>query len=189
MQPIKSADAYRLATFKRLIYMQRRYLTATTFAITVLLTGCASAPDLIPVPFEAPPESSNSTVFVYRSKSVPMGVYARIEANGERKSLLPDDHLTWFQVAPGKYRIEVHFPALVGMDRPAIDLVLDSGKIYYIRYDGTSPGASIPIMGSNGQFLGVVGGAGKFSNRLTLVGKETADGQMQGLSYVPATPW
>lgn len=169
--------------------MQQKPLTAATLAITLLLTGCASAPDLISVPFEAPPESSNSTVFVYRSKSVPMGVYARIEVNGERKSLLPDDHLTWFQLVPGQYKIEFYFPALIGMDRPAIDLALESGKTYYIRYDGTSPEASIPIMGSNGRFLGVVGGGGKFSNWLTLVEKESADRQLQGLSYVPATPW
>lgn len=150
------------------------------------LAGCASAPDVAPRRFVTPPPSESlSTLIVYRENAVPKKVDARLKIDNTLKAYLPDNRITWVQIPPGKHRITVEFPVLVGMDSPEIERDFAPGTIYYFRYDGEAPTSGVPIVGQNGMILGSVGRRGRFSNQLIEVSEGEGAAASNRLLYVP----
>lgn len=156
------------------------------FLALLPLAGCASAPDIAPQHFVAPPSSKSlSTLIVYRANSVPKGVDARLKLNDTLKAYLPDNRVTWIQVPPGRHRLTVEFPVLVGMVSPKIEREFAPGVTYYFRYDGEAPTSGVPIIGQNGIILGSVGGGGRFRNQLVEVSEGQGAAASNRLLYVP----
>jgi len=119
--------------------------------------SCASLENIPIQDYIIPPESELSTIYLYRTNSMPTKANVEFKIDNIKIALLPDDRFTWVQVQPGKYLLWASYGAILDMTA-RLQVDLEPKKTYLFQYDGQgSGGAGYPIYGSDGKLIGYVG--------------------------------
>jgi len=168
-------------------------LHSVCLGLLLCAVGCASVPDVAKTTYVPPPQSSElATVYLLRQNSMPTALTARIQVNGKKIALLPDDCFTWIQVPPGQTRLEAAFNPASGVKTAALDMALEASQTYYIRYSGAIPSSNqsqVPVI-AGGRFLGMASTSSLDSwNELRAVDEPQGRAFLTSFAYVAAQTW
>jgi hypothetical protein len=170
-------------------YMLKMKIKLLSVIIPLAFVGCAQTPDIVAMPYVAPPKNALATLVIYRANAMPTKVYARVNVDGALMATLPDTMYTWVQVPAGTHTVTAKFPLLAGVKEAEFSSVFESGKTYYLQYSGGAPNARIPMYGAGGVMIGSMDGGGSFWNKLSIVENDRAEQAIKvfGLQFAPAT--
>lgn len=154
--------------------------------LLLLLCGCASTVPPLDMPAKAPITQDKATVYVIQGTLAIASENVPVFVAGEKIGPLSLRSYTWFQCAPGAYKVAIGDVMLSHRMVAASEVSLSAGDIVYLKYVLNSRPNEIALVGG---FLGdlVSGKQMSTPDPLIRITKEEAEKLMAGYRLVGNT--
>lgn len=116
--------------------------------LSLLVLGACATVATGPSFFEAkapPPPKGKATVYVYRKHAEPTAWGTTIFFASKEVANLSQGEFTWVHVSPGELMVRLTWPPLSGQRDSQLQLLIQSGRIYFLEVSGLSRGFCVGL--------------------------------------------
>lgn len=96
------------------------------------------------------PTTEKAVVILYRKMVPPVLYSVAATIDGKAFAKLPNNSFAWTYLEPGSHQIKVRWPLLAATPGVTINLKVESGKYYFVEFDGNTNIAGVGVAYNTG---------------------------------------